>query len=117
MTWSDTTTGKVTQQGLELDRTIVASYTVLGDTTVAGEKAFRVKRLTSTKSSGSSMSSGTAVVVEGAIQSDARLLLTPKGVYLGGTSTDDISMTLKAPAQNAEIVIKQLGQTTIEAMR
>jgi hypothetical protein len=116
-TWSDTTAGKVTQQGLELDRTIVANYTVLGDTTVAGEKAFRVKRLTSTRSSGSSMASGTPVVVEGAIQSDARLLITLTGVYLGGSSSDDISMTLKAPAQNAEIIIKQLGQTTIEAIR
>src|SRR5262245_8398982 len=36
--WTDTITGKTKQGGLELDRRVVAKYTVTGDTTVKGEK-------------------------------------------------------------------------------
>jgi hypothetical protein len=37
-TWSDTTTGKVKQNGIDIDRTVISRFTVVGDTTVAGEK-------------------------------------------------------------------------------
>src|SRR6478672_2195920 len=33
-TWADTSSGKVTQQGMELDRTVVSNFTVEGDTTI-----------------------------------------------------------------------------------
>jgi hypothetical protein len=39
MTWADTVSDKVNQQGVELNRTVIASYMVLGDTSVSGEKA------------------------------------------------------------------------------
>ena len=39
-TWTDTTTGKMKQGGLDLDRREIATYTFAGDTTVGTEKAY-----------------------------------------------------------------------------
>jgi hypothetical protein len=117
VTWSDTTSGKVMQQGMEVNRTSVADYAVLGDTTIAGEKAFRVKRVTKMKATGSGVAQGTPIALESSALSDASFLLTPKGVYLGGSSTDDVSYKVTVVGQNAEYNIKQLGQTKIEAIR
>jgi hypothetical protein len=39
-TWADTSSGKVTQQGMDLDRTVVSNYTVEHDTTIGGIKAY-----------------------------------------------------------------------------
>jgi hypothetical protein len=117
VTWSDTTSGKVMQQGMEVDRTSVAEFAVLGDTTIAGERAFRLKRVTRVKASGSGVAQGTPIALESSALSDARLLLTPKGVYLGGTSSDDVTYKVTVVGQNAEFNIKQLGQTTVEAIR
>jgi hypothetical protein len=118
-TWSDTTSGKVVQQGMEVDKTTVADYTVLGDTTVAGEKAFRVKRVTKMKASGSGLAQGTPIALESSALSDARILLSPRGVYLGSTSSDDVTLKVTAmgEGQHAEYNIKQLGQTRVEAIR
>jgi hypothetical protein len=116
-TWSDTISGKVMQQGMEVDRTSVADFTVLGDTTVAGEKALRVKRVTKTKATGSGITQGTPVALESSALSDARLVLTPKGVYLGGTMSDDVTYKVTVVGQNAEYNIKQHGQTRVEAVR
>lgn len=115
--WSDTTTGKVTQQGMELDRTIIANYRVLGDTTVSGQKAFKIERVSTVKAAGSGTTQGTPVSLESATTSNAVFFLTPKGVYLGGTQNDDINMKITILAQGAEISIKQKAESKIEAIR
>jgi hypothetical protein len=117
LTWSDTTTGKVTQQGMDVDRTIVANYKVLGDTTIAGEKAYAVERVSTVKAAGSGTTQGTPVALESATNSNAVFYLTPKGVYLGGRQNDDINVKITILAQNAEISIKQTAQSTIQAIK
>ena len=117
LAWSDTTSGKVDQQGMKLDRTIISNYKVLGDTTVSGEKAFKVSRASTVKAAGNGVTQGQPVSVESATNSDAVFFLTPKGVYLGGRQNDDVNVKVTIIAQNAEINIKQLAQSTIEAIR
>lgn len=107
LTWSDTSTGKVTQQGMELDRTIITGYTVLGDTTVGGERAFKVRRHTSAKAAGSGTPNGNAVSLQTSTLSDANFVLSPKGIYLGGDSNDDVDLKITIVAQGAEINVKQ----------
>lgn len=116
-TWADTSAGKITQQGLLVDRTIVATYTVTGDTAIAGEPAFKVKRVTNVKATGSGTSSGQAVTLESTTQSDADLLLGKRGVFLGGNTKDDVNLKFIIVAQNSEITIRQQAQTKIEAVR
>lgn len=117
MTWADTASGKMTQQGLEMDRTSVSRYTVNGDTTIAGEKAFRVNRVTTVKAAGSGSMQGTPVAMETSGNSTGAFFISPKGVYLGGASTDDVILKITILAQNAEINIKQNSTTKIEPIK
>ena len=117
MTWADTVSGKVNQQGMDVDRTVVTAYKVSGDTTISGEKAIRVERTANVKAAGSGTMQGTPVTMETVGVSNGAFFLTPKGVYLGGANTDDVNLKITILAQNAEINIKQVAQTKTEAIR
>jgi hypothetical protein len=117
MTWADTTSGKVTQQGMDVDRTSVATYKVAGDTIIGGEKAVRVERNATVKAAGSGTMQGTPITMETVGTSTGAFFLTPKGVYLGGNNTDDVNLKITILAQNTEINIKQVAQTKTEALR
>jgi hypothetical protein len=116
-TWSDTTAGKMNQQGMDVDRTIIDNYTVEGDTTIAGEKAFKIARVTTARAVGRGDSQGTPVSLESSSTSNGAFFLSARGEFLGGTSTDDVDLTLKILAQGAEISMKQNAHTTIEPVR
>lgn len=117
LTWSDTTAGKITQQGMELDRTIISDYKVVGDTSVSGERAYKVERVSNVKATGSGATQGTPVSLESTTVSNAMLLLSDRGVYLGGRQSDDVSLKITIVAQNAEINIKQQAHTMVEPIR
>ena len=116
-TWTDTTSGKVSQQGMDLDRVSVSAFKVAGDTTIGGEKALRVERVTTVKAAGSGTMQGTPVMMETTGSSNGTFFLAPKGVYLGGTSTDDVNVKITIIAQNAEFNIKQVAQNKVEAIK
>jgi hypothetical protein len=116
-TWSDTTTGKVTQQGLQVDRTIISNFTVGRDTTIGGTAAHRIARVTTVKAAGTGSAQGTPISMESVSNSQSSIFLSTKGVYLGGTTDDDINLKIIIPAQSAEITMKQTGRTTIDAIR
>jgi hypothetical protein len=117
MTWADTSSGKVMQQQVEVDRTIVTTYTVVGDTVISGKKALQVNRLASTKAAGNGVAGGAPVSLIANTTSDGRFFLSPSGAYLGGDTTDDIRLTLTIVSQNAEITLKQLAKTKVEAIK
>jgi hypothetical protein len=117
ITWADTTAGKVTQQGMELDRTIVSSFTVEHDTTIGGVKAFKVARVTLVRTAGTGSTQGTPVSMESSSTSNGAFFVSTKGVFLGGSSNDDVNLTLKILAQGAEISMKQNAQTKIEPIQ
>ena len=116
-TWSDTLSGKVTQMGLEVDRTSVSNYKVQGDTTIAGQKAFRIVRSATVKGAGAGNMQGTPVTMEMAATSTGSFFITPSGTYLGGTSKDDALSKITIIQQNMEISIKQNGTTTTEPIK
>ena len=117
MTWADTVSGKVNQQGMALDRTTVTSYKVSGDTTIGGQKAIRVERSMNVKAAGSGTMQSQPVTMETIGNSTGAFFVTPKGVYLGGTNSDDVNLKITIIAQNTEITIKQVAQTTTEAIK
>ena len=111
LSWSDTLSGKITQMGMEIDRTSVSNYRVERDTTISGEKAFKIARTLSTKGVGAGSMQGSAVTMEMAGNSNGAFFITPQGTYLGGTATDDVLIKFTVLAQNMEITIKQHGLT------
>ena len=116
ISWSDTTVGRVSQQGMELDRTIVSNYTVQHDTTIGGVRAHKVARVTSVKAAGSGTPQGTPVSMESSSTSNGAFFVSEKGVFLGATSNDDVDLKLKILAQGAEISMKQKAQTRVESL-
>jgi hypothetical protein len=114
LAWSDTTSGKITQQGMEVDRTVVSNFTVERDTTISGTKAFKVARVTSVKAAGSGTSQGTPISMESVSSSNGAFFVSSTGVFLGATSNDDVNLKLTILAQGAEISMKQSAQTRIE---
>lgn len=116
-TWSDTTTGKVNQQGLDVDRTIVSNFKVERDTTIGGVKAYKVGRITTVRAAGSGTPQGTPVSLESITTSNGAFFVSSKGVYLGGSSTDDMSVKLTILSQGAEIRMKQSARTKIEPIQ
>jgi hypothetical protein len=114
LAWSDTTKGKITQQGMEVDRTVVSSFIVERDTTISGTKAFKVARVTSVKAAGSGTSQGTPISMESVSTSNGAFFVSSTGVFLGATSNDDVNLKLTILAQGAEISMKQSAQTKIE---
>ena len=117
LAWSDTSSGKMVQQGMDVDRTIVSNFTVEGDTTIAGVKAFKVARISSVKAAGSGTSQGVPVSMESNSTSNGHFFLSDSGVFLGATSEDDMNLRLKILAQGAEISMKQIAQTRIEPIQ
>ena len=117
VTWADTSSGKVTQQGMELDRTVVSNFTVEQDTTIAGVRAFQVARVTSVKAAGSGTPQGTPVSMESSSTSNGKFYVSTKGAFLGATSIDDVDLRLKILAQGAEISLKQNARTRIEPIQ
>jgi hypothetical protein len=117
VTWSDTTSGKVNQQGLAVDQTIISSYNVAGDTVVGGQKAWKVDRVTSIKAGGAGTMGGTPVTMASEGSSTGSFFLTPSGVYLGSVSVDLLSVKITIVGQNAEVSIKQNATTNVEAIK
>lgn len=115
--WSDTISGKITQQGMDVDRVVTSEYKVLGDTMIAGQKAFTVQRVTATKAAGSGVTQGTAISMESTSTGKGAFFITPGGVFLGSSSADDVDVKITILAQNAEIGIKQKVQTKIDAIK
>ena len=116
-TWADTSVGKVTQQGMLVDRTTISTYTVRGDTTIGGNRAVRVTRHMAVSASGSGTPNGSAVNVASSTASDADFFLSRGGAFLGGHSNDDINMKLTIVAQNAEINIIQHAASTVSPIK
>ncbi|MEO8560579.1 MAG: hypothetical protein ABI601_00795 [bacterium] len=114
LAWSDTTSGKISQQGMEVDRTMVSNFTVERDTTIGGTKAFKIARVTSVKAAGSGTSQGTPISMESVSSSSGSFFVSSKGVFLGATSNDDVNLKLTILAQGAEISMKQSAATRIE---
>ena len=115
-TWSDTTVGRTSQQGMDLDRTVISTYTVGQDTTIGGVKAYKVARVTSVKAAGSGTPQGTPVSMESSSTSDGAFFLSATGLFLGASSNDDVDLKLKILAQGAEISMKQNARTRVEPM-
>ena len=115
--WADTLSGKVTQMGMEMDRTNVSTYTVEGDTTISGEKALKIARTMTAKGQGAGSMQGTPVTMEMTGSSAGAFYISPKGNYLGGVAKDDVLIKLTVIAQNMEITIKQNGVTTTSPIK
>ncbi len=116
-TWTDTTAGKVNQMGISLDRTVIATSRVVGDTTYQGERAWRIERATQTTFAGTGTSEGQPLTMEGSSKGTDNLFLARNGIYLGGLMNNAATIKVTLVATGMEIGLTQKQNTTISRVK
>lgn len=115
--WTDTVTGTVRQSGMSVDRRVISTFTVAGDTTVAGEKAWKVTRSTNATLSGGGTTQGQMVSLEGTAAGQGVVLVGRAGTYLGAQSEDHSDIKLTLTAQATDVSIKTTSTTTVARVK
>lgn len=117
-TWTDTTKDSQTLMGsLTVERTVISTSKVLGDTTYAGEKAWRIQRSHSTATAGSGDMQGQALTVEGTATGEGIVYISSKGVFLGATSKDSSKQNVTLVANGMVIPVTSESTTTVERIK
>jgi hypothetical protein len=116
-TWTDTTSGKVNQMGISLDRTVITTSKVVGDTTYAGERAWRIDRTTQATFAGSGTSQGQPLTMEGSSKGADNLFVAPNGTYLGGLLSNAATIKVTLVANGMEVGLAQSQNTTITRVK
>ena len=83
-TWTDTLKDQVKQNGLAVDREIITKFTVVGDSVVGGESSWKLTREMTTKGSGKGNMQGQDITLESSGTGKGILLVSKKGVLMGG---------------------------------
>lgn len=116
-TWTDTTTGKMKQGGIDIDRKTVSKYTVEGDTTIGTEKSWKVVRIDSTTMSGSGSSQNGPMTMEGTTKGKGSIFVSSKGVFLGAEGTEEAVLKIVLAANGMEIGVTQNAATKVEKLK
>jgi hypothetical protein len=116
-TWTDTTSGKVNQRGITLDRMVITTSKVVGDTTYQGERAWRIDRTTQATFAGTGTAEGQPLTMEGRSNGTDNLYVARNGVYLGGSMNNAATIKVTLVANGMEIGLTQSQSTTITRVR
>jgi hypothetical protein len=111
--WTDTLSDKPKQNGMSLDRQIISHFTVVGDSTVGGEAAWKITRESTTSASGSGAPQGQNVVIESTGTGKGMILISKRGVLLGGESEEQSLGKVTMTANSMEIGIKSTTTTKV----
>lgn len=117
LTWTDTTRESVTQLGVPIMRTRVATYTVAGDTTIAEERAWKIERRASTLLEGSGVSMKTPIVFRGSSIGTGAYYLGHSGRYLGALLREEVKSKVTLASLNQDVVGTQTQTTSITLVR
>ena len=116
-TWSDTTTGTVKQNGLDINRQVVSSFTVLADTTIGGERSWKIGRESSSVMSGSGAPQGQPMTLEGTATGKGSIFISRGNVFVRSESADEVDLKIVIASSGMEIGVKQSASTTVQKVR
>lgn len=107
MTWTDTTTSRFDANGIDGTATSVVTYTVAGDTAVSGRQAWRIAQKGTVTMNGTGNSQGQDLALSGSGTIEGANVVGKDGIYLGGESHLDQSMTVQVVALGLEVPVTQ----------
>ena len=116
-TWTDTTSRTVSQGGMDIERKVVATYTVSGDTTVNGQKAWKVDRKANTTLAGSGAQGGQPMTLEGTSTGNGVMLISTGGTFLGYMNEEAVNIKVLLAANGMEVGITQNATTKVEKVK
>jgi hypothetical protein len=94
--WTDTANTNFSKDGNTLKTSTITKSQVIGDTTIAGQQAWRVHRMSTLIISGTQTQSNQQITMDGSGTGEAMYYIGTNGVYLGSTSTQKMTETVKA---------------------
>jgi hypothetical protein len=112
-TWTDTVADKPKQNGISQDRQIISHFTVVGDSTVGGETAWKITRESTTSATGTGAPQGQNVVFESTGTGKGVILISKRGVLLGGESEEISNVKVTVTGDSTEIGIKSTTTTKV----
>jgi len=115
--WTDTVADKPKQGGMSLDRQVISHYTVAGDSTVGGEAAWKIARDLTGTASGSGAPQGQNVVFESTSTGKGLIVISKRGVLLGGESEEVMTAKATLTANSMEIGIKTTTTTKVQKVK
>lgn len=115
--WADTTSGKVKQGGMDIERKTLTRYTVAGDTTVGGEKSWKVVREDSTSLTGSGTAQGQPLTMEGTSVGKGAMFVSDKGAFVGAEGEEQSNVKLVLAGNGMEINVVTTTNTKVERMK
>ena len=115
--WMDTTSGKVKQAGVDVERKTIAKYTVLGDTVVGATKTWKIARETSSSLTGSGAMQGQPITLQGTSTGHGTILVNPNGVFAGSESADQANVKIVLTANGVEIGVTTTANTKVEKVK
>lgn len=113
VSWADTVSTPITQMGTQLRRSIVTTYTVLGDTAIGGQPAWRIERNAISTLAGTGNAMGQSVDISSSGTGSGALYVSRAGRYLGADFKDDLVSKATLSAQGVSIVNTQTQITNI----
>jgi len=114
--WVDTTTDRVTKEGLDVTTRTITTSRVAGDTTIGGQPAWRVERNSVVEAHGAGTEAGRPLKLRNDGTIAGTHYISARGVYLGSTSTQRAEMLLSAGESNTSMPIVQTIKSTVEPL-
>ena len=114
--WVDTTTDRVTKEGLDVTTRTITTSRVAGDTTVGGQPAWRIERNSVIEAHGTGSEGGRELRVRNDGTIVGTHYVSPRGVYLGSTSTQRVEMLLSAGPGDVAMPIVQTIKSTVQPL-
>ena len=115
--WVDTSTSMVNRDGNDLESRTITTTTLLGDTTFAGEKAWRFERKLVLQIGGTQVQGSDQLAVKGDGTGSGMYYVSTKGVYLGSTATQSMTMTVAIASKRLTIPVTQSVVSKVELLK
>ena len=117
--WVDTTTDRVTKEGLDVTTRTITTSRVAGDTAIAGEPSWRIERNSVIEAHGTGTEGGRELRVRNDGTIAGTHYVSARGVYLGSASTQRVEMLLSAGQGQGDVAmpIVQTIKSTVQPLR
>ena len=115
-TWADTTTDRVTKEGLDVTTKTITRSRVAGDTTIGGQPAWRIERNSVVEAHGTGTEAGRPIRLRNDGTIAGTHYVSARGVYLGSSSTQRAEMLLSAGESDTSMPIVQTIKSTVEPL-
>ncbi len=114
--WVDTTTDRVTKEGLEVTTRTITRSRVAGDTTIGGQPAWRIERNSVVEAHGAGTEAGRPLKLRNDGTIAGTHYISTRGVYLGSASTQRSEMLLSAGESDTSMPIVQTIKSTVQPL-